>query len=133
MFSASSFISLPLQIKNKVIGAMTFSSVQKERKYAKEDLSFAEEVGRRVASAIENARLFATSQNSLEVEERLSAIVSYSNDAIISKTIDGVITSWNNAAERMFGFTAKEAIGKPITITIPKELWSEEKEIIRSN
>ncbi|HSW97076.1 MAG TPA: PAS domain S-box protein [Candidatus Saccharimonadales bacterium] len=126
-----SYMGVPLKIKNKVIGAITFSSTRQDRTYTKDDLVFAEEVARRVASAIENARIFLGSQKSLEAEERLSAIVSFSDDAIISKTINGIITSWNKGAERMFGYTAKEAIGKPMTITIPKELRGEEKEIIK--
>lgn len=52
---------------------------------------------------------------------RLAAVVNSSDDAIISKTLDGIITTWNPAAERMFGYTAEEAVGKPITIIYPPE------------
>ena len=56
----------------------------------------------------------------------LAAIVESSDDAIVSKSLDGIIASWNRGAERIFGYTAKEAIGQPITIVIPADRHSEE-------
>jgi PAS domain S-box-containing protein len=58
-------------------------------------------------------------------------IVDASDDAIITKSLEGVISSWNTGAQRMFGYTAAEAIGQPITIIIPPELHEEEMEILR--
>jgi PAS domain S-box-containing protein len=66
-----------------------------------------------------------------EARLRLAAIVDSSDDAIVSKTLDGVITSWNRSAERMYGYTAAEAVGKHITLIIPKERWAEEEEVLR--
>lgn len=61
---------------------------------------------------------------------RLAAIVTSSDDAIVSKTLDGIITSWNGGAARIFGYTAEEMIGQHITRIIPPELHDEELEII---
>ncbi len=65
-----------------------------------------------------------------ESAARLAAIVASSDDAIVSKDLNGVIMSWNAAAERMFGWTAAEAVGKPITIIIPKERLAEEDYVL---
>jgi len=61
---------------------------------------------------------------------RLASIVASSDDAIVSKTLDGRITSWNAGAKRIFGYDAEEMIGRPITWIIPAELHAEEKEIL---
>jgi PAS domain S-box-containing protein len=60
----------------------------------------------------------------------LAAIIESANDAIISKTLDGIITSWNNGAQRIFGYTADEVIGKPVTILIPAGHEDEEPAIL---
>jgi two-component system sensor histidine kinase UhpB len=61
---------------------------------------------------------------------RLAAIVDSSDDAIVSKTLDGVITSWNLAAERLFGYAAAEAIGQPIFLIIPEDRRTEEENVL---
>lgn len=70
--------------------------------------------------------------NQLHTARLLASIVETSNDAIIAKSLDGIIQSWNAAAERLFGFTAEEAIGQHISLVIPSERLAEEEEIIAS-
>jgi PAS domain S-box-containing protein len=64
------------------------------------------------------------------VTGRLAAIVESSDDAIISKNLDGVISSWNKSAERLFGYTAEEAIGQSIMLIIPADRRKEEESIL---
>src|SRR5262245_246457 len=62
-----------------------------------------------------------TEQKLLQAEQHLAAIVDNSDDAIVSKTLGGIILSWNEAATRMYGYTAEEALGQPIDIVIPDD------------
>ena len=66
----------------------------------------------------------------VQAREQLASIVESSGDAIVSKTLDGIIVSWNRAAENLFGYAAEEVIGKSITILIPAELHDEEPKIL---
>lgn len=73
-----------------------------------------------------------TLQNALVREaNRLGAIVDSSDDAIISKDLNGVIQTWNRAAERMFGYSASEAVGQSITLIIPKDRLNEEDQVLK--
>ena len=65
-----------------------------------------------------------------ETQARLAAIVESSDDAIVSKTLDGVIRTWNAGARRIFGYTAEEAVGRSITLIIPKDRLAEERAIL---
>jgi len=67
-----------------------------------------------------------------ESRERLACIVDSSDDAIFSKTLDGVITTWNKGAERLYGYAAAEAIGRPLTLVAPPELHSELDSLLKS-
>ena len=64
-------------------------------------------------------------KKAFEAAQQMAAIVENSNDAIIGKTLDGTITSWNPAAARMFGYSGKEIVGKPVGLLIPEDRGSE--------
>jgi PAS domain S-box-containing protein len=66
-----------------------------------------------------------------ETRALLAAIVEATDDAVVSKTLEGTITSWNAGAERLFGYSAREAVGRPIDLVIPPDRLDEERDILR--
>jgi PAS domain S-box-containing protein len=65
-----------------------------------------------------------------EIRQRLVSIVESSQDAIVAKDLNGIITNWNHGAQQLFGYTAEEVIGKPVTVLIPHDHLNEEPEIL---
>jgi PAS domain S-box-containing protein len=84
----------------------------------------------RIVGASKVAREITDRKRAERSTALLAAIVDSSDDAIVSKTLDGIITSWNKSAERIFGYLPGEAIGKHITLIIPRDRWDEESSII---
>jgi len=76
-------------------------------------------------------RYIASSRKSWEIDSRLAAIVENSDDAILSKDLNEVITSWNKGAEKVYGYSKEEIIGKPVSILIPEEIQSEMPEMMK--
>jgi PAS domain S-box-containing protein len=74
-----------------------------------------------VRGIVVNQRDVTERKRAQETRSRLAAIVESSDDAVIGKTLDGIITSWNVGAERIYGYSAKEAVGQPITMLVPPE------------
>ena len=85
---------------------------------------------RTAALAIERRRAEDERKLAEEARGKLASIVESSADAIISKDLNGIITSWNKGAERLFGHTAREAVGQSVTILIPAERINEEPKIL---
>jgi PAS domain S-box-containing protein len=85
------------------------------------------EANRDITARIEIERALRESEQRLRW---LASIVESSDDAIVSKNLNGIITSWNAGAERVFGYSASEAIGQHITLVIPEDRQSEEREIL---
>jgi len=84
----------------------------------------------RIIGASKIARDISAQKTAAEKQGVLAAIVDTSDDTIVSKTLDGIITSWNKAAVRMFGYTEAEAIGQHISLIIPPDRLDEETFII---
>jgi PAS domain S-box-containing protein len=105
------------------------------QRFVSRSLGLAEPAAARTAEAVQPERCWGEHMTDLgraeAIRSQYAAIVESSDDAIIAKTLDGVISAWNAAAERMFGFTAHEAIGRPISIIIPPEVSGEEHDILR--
>jgi PAS domain S-box-containing protein len=87
-------------------------------------------LARQAADLIERTQVEAALRGSEQQFRWLASIVDSSDDAIIGKNIDGIITSWNNGAARLFGYTTDEVVGKPVTILFPPDRHDEERTIL---
>jgi PAS domain S-box-containing protein len=114
---------VPFYIEGKAVGTIWVVSHDTSRKFDLEDL-------RRLQNLAQFASAAYKAVISVETSEQLVAIVESSDDAIVSKNLDGIIGSWNKSAERLFGYTAAEAIGQHITLIIPSARRHEETEIL---
>ena len=114
---------IPFYMKGEAVGTIWVVAHDESRRFDAEDLRVMTNLGSFAAAAYQTWL-------SVNAAQRLASIVASSDDAIISKTLDGSITSWNEGAEGLFGYAAEEVIGKPITILIPADRQEEESTII---
>ncbi len=118
----ASYLAVPVRRPGKILGALLLGHTQ-PGVFGQETEDIVSGLAAHAALAIDNAHLYGA-------ERQLAAIVECSSDAIASKDIDGIVTSWNDAAERLFGYTAEEMVGKSIKSLIPTDRQDEEQEIL---
>ena len=114
---------IPFYIKGEAVGTIWVVAHDTSRRFDAEDLRVMTNLGTFAAAAYQTLL-------SLNATQRIASIVESSDDAIVSKDLNGIITTWNKGAERIFGYTAEEVIGKPVTILIPPDRQDEELQIL---
>jgi PAS domain S-box-containing protein len=113
---------IPLELDTGVFGKFMLYSAE-PHEFTEPELAIAQAIASHVALAAEHKRLDSVSRY-------LAAIVENSDDAILSKNLDGIITSWNEGGRRIFGYTAPEVLGKPVSMLAPPERQQEMDEIL---
>jgi PAS domain S-box-containing protein len=119
----TSYLAVPVMSRTgEILGGLFFGH-EDAGVFTAHDEHMVLDMAARAAVAIDNSRL-------LDAAQRLASIVESSDDAIISKNLKGLILTWNRGAERIFGYSAKEVIGKPVAILIPADRSDEEPAIL---
>jgi PAS domain S-box-containing protein len=130
---------VPFHVGDQAVGTIWVVSHDETKRFDAEDLRVLTNLAKFAAAAYQTLLASRASgvtnealQQSVATAQRLAFIVESSDDAIVSKTLDGIITSWNKGAERIFGYTAEEAIGQHITFLMRPDRYEEEDRIIAS-
>jgi PAS domain S-box-containing protein len=128
---------IPFYIAGEAVGTIWVISHDASHRFDAEDLRVVTNLGTFAASAYQTwlslkaeAKANEELRQSALTLQRFASIVESSDDAIVSKNLDGIITSWNHGAQRLFGYTAEEAIGKPITMLMSADQLDEEAGIL---
>jgi PAS domain S-box-containing protein len=115
---------IPFYIRGEAVGTIWVVAHDTSRRFDAEDLRVMKNLGTFAAAAYQ-ALL------SLNETQRSAAIVDSSDDAIVGKDLNGVITNWNRGAQRLFGYAVDEVLGKPVTILSPADRQDEEQSILQ--
>jgi PAS domain S-box-containing protein len=133
-----SYLAVPVMSRTGEVHGGLFFGHEKPDVFTAEAETIVAAIAAQAAVAIDNARLLqsarlelAQKRNSEEAAQRLAAIVESSDDAILTKSLDGIITSWNQGAEKLYGYSELEAVGMNVTKLIPEDMIDEEPTISR--
>ncbi|MEO8754996.1 MAG: PAS domain S-box protein [Casimicrobiaceae bacterium] len=121
---------IPFYVEGKAVGTIWVISHEQGRRFDAEDLRIMNKLGTFAASGYQVLKSLARHNRDDAMRASLAAIVESSEDAIVSKDLDGIICSWNRGAQELFGYTAEEAIGQSVTMLIPPECLDEEPRIL---
>jgi PAS domain S-box-containing protein len=121
----------PLVARSGRLLGMIATQWRKPHRPAESELRSLDVLARLAADLIERNEAEVALRESREQFRWLASIVEFSDDAIVGKSLEGTIQSWNRGAERLFGYSAEEVVGKSITILIPLERQDEEQTILR--
>ena len=120
---------IPIVASGRLLGKF-MSYYDRPHAFAAAERSVAATIALQLGLAIERMRSETVRARAESAAQQLVAIVESSHDAIVSKDLNGIIATWNQGAERLFGYTAAEAVGRPVTILIPADRLEEEPDIL---
>jgi PAS domain S-box-containing protein len=132
-----SYLAVPVISRSGEVHGGLFFGHDRPGVFTEDSVKIVETIAAQAAVALDNSKLLHLAQAEVEqrrkqndTAQRYAAIVESSDDAILTKNLDAIIMSWNKGAERIFGYTAEEAIGKSVTMLIPADRQDEEPGIL---
>ncbi|WP_312166800.1 PAS domain S-box protein [Phenylobacterium sp.] len=132
-----SYLAAPVVSRSGEVHGGLFFGHEQPGAFSQEDEDLVSAIAAQTAIALDHAGLLAAKQREIEqrrqaefAAQRLAAIVESSEDAILGKDLNGIITSWNDAAERMLGYSADDVIGKSMMMMVPTDRLEEEGRIL---
>lgn len=126
-----SYMVVPLLARGRTLGTITMVMSDSGRRYSEDDLEVAEDLARRAAVSVDNARLYMEARREISDREKVERVLRQSEamhrsvvdsafDAVLTMGADGIVRSFNKGAERVFGYASEEVVGQPMTMLMPE-------------